>query len=116
MATTSDWFYNRIMSELETAKSKAESRLDGWVALSVAVVATFMALCNIKDGNIVQGMAQAQAHAVSKWSQYQSKSTKQNLAESSADSLDALKLTAPASALHVAPPAPPSIPSPPAPS
>ena len=91
------------MSELEDVvadaiEKKPEPRLDGWIALSVAIVATFMALCNIKDGNIVQAMGQAQAHAVSKWSQYQSKSTKQNLAESSADSLDALKLTAPVSA------------------
>lgn len=91
------------MSELEDVvadaiEKKSEPRLDGWIALTVAIVATFMALCNIKDGNIVQAMAQAQAHAVSKWSQYQSKSTKQNLAESSADSLSALMLTAPASA------------------
>lgn len=31
----------------------AESRLNGFIALFVAVVATFMALCNVKDGNVV---------------------------------------------------------------
>ena len=88
------------MSELqdvvsEVVEKKPESSLDGWIALTVAIVATFMALCNIKDGNIVQAMAQAQAHAVSKWSQYQSKSTKENLAQSAADTLDVALLTAP---------------------
>ena len=58
-----------------------DDRLGSWIAICVALSATFMAVCNIKDGNIVQAMGQAQAHSVSKWSQYQSKSTKQNLAE-----------------------------------
>jgi len=39
----------------------------------VAVAATFMALCNVKDGNIVQAMAQAQANSVDAWAYYQAK-------------------------------------------
>lgn len=31
-----------------------ESRFNGYIALFVAVVATFMALCSVKDGNVVQ--------------------------------------------------------------
>ena len=46
-----------------------------------------MALCNVKDGNIVQAMAQAQANSVDAWSYYQAKSTKQNLAEGMVDQL-----------------------------
>ncbi len=57
------------------------------IAVLVALSATFMALCNVKDGNIVQGMMQAQANAVDTWSMYQSKSTKQHLAESMVDNL-----------------------------
>jgi hypothetical protein len=53
----------------------------------VAVVATFMALCNVKDGNVVQAMQQSQAKAIDQWSYYQSKSTKQHIAENSADML-----------------------------
>jgi chromosome segregation ATPase len=63
-------------------KEKPTSRLDSAIAICVAVVATFMAISNIKDGNIVQAMAQKQAKSVSTWSQYQAKSTKQNLAQS----------------------------------
>ena len=65
----------------------AESRFNGFIALFVAVVATFMALCNVKDGNVVQAMQQSQAKTVDQWAYYQSKSTKQHIAENSADML-----------------------------
>jgi hypothetical protein len=62
-----------------------DSRLNNLIAALVAVTATFMALCNIKDGNVTQAMAQAQAGSIDQWSYYQSKSTKQNLAEAMLD-------------------------------
>ena len=65
----------------------AESRFNGYIALFVAVVATFMALCNVKDGNVVQAMQQSQAKAVDQWAYYQSKSTKQHIAENFSDML-----------------------------
>jgi hypothetical protein len=65
----------------------ADSRLNGFIALFVAVVATFMALCNVKDGNVVQAMQQSQAKAVDQWAYYQSKSTKQHIAANSAEML-----------------------------
>jgi len=58
-----------------------DSRLNSTIAILVALAATFMALGNIKDGNIGQAMAQAQSQAVDSWSFYQAKSTKENLAE-----------------------------------
>jgi hypothetical protein len=63
------------------------SHINTIVAFSVAITATFTALCNVKDGNIVQGMAQAQANGVDAWSYYQAKSTKQYVAESVLDQL-----------------------------
>ena len=63
------------------------SGLNTTVATLVAVAATFVALCNVKDGNIVQAMAQAQANSVDAWSYYQAKSTKQNIAEGMVDQL-----------------------------
>ncbi|HEX3695014.1 MAG TPA: DUF4337 domain-containing protein [Polyangia bacterium] len=81
------------MSELADAISESieksrESRLNAIVALSVAVTATITALCNVKDGNIVQAMAQAQASAVDTWAYYQAKGTKQIVAESAHDQLE----------------------------
>ena len=80
------------MSELaEVASQAAEKgggdRMNSIIALMVAVIATFMALCNVKDGNIVQAMAQDQASAIDEWALYQAKGTKLNLAESVLDQL-----------------------------
>jgi hypothetical protein len=63
------------------------SNLNSVVAITVAITATFTALCNVKDGNIVQAMQQAQASAVDAWSYYQAKGTKLNIAESALDTL-----------------------------
>lgn len=80
----------------EVQDHAGDSRFNGFIALFVAVVATFMALCNVKDGNVVQAMQQSQAHAVDQWAYYQSKSTKQHIAENSADLLRAVLESAPA--------------------
>ncbi len=66
---------------IETGGSGEASRLNSIIALLVALTATVMAICNIKDGNIVQGMAQAQAKGVDAWSYYQAKSTKQHISD-----------------------------------
>lgn len=71
----------------ETLEQAPASRLNGWIAALVALCATFMALCNVKDGNVVQAMQQAQAQAVDQWSYFQSKSTKQHIAENAAEML-----------------------------
>jgi hypothetical protein len=72
-----------------------DSFLNGIIAALVAVTATFMALCNVKDGNVVQAMQQAQAGAVDQWSYYQAKGTKQHIAENTAELLEIQKATAP---------------------
>jgi chromosome segregation ATPase len=75
-----------VSEAVENAQERSD-HLNSVIAVLVAVIATFMALCNVKDGNIVQAMAQAQAKNVDAWSYYQAKSTKQNLAESVLDQL-----------------------------
>ena len=80
------------MSELaetigEAVERGGGDRLNAAIALMVAVTATFMALCNVKDGNVVQAMEQDQASAVDQWSLYQAKGMKMNLAESTLDEL-----------------------------
>ncbi|MEA2236924.1 MAG: hypothetical protein QOC81_1648 [Thermoanaerobaculia bacterium] len=71
----------------EAVEHGAESRFNSIIALLVAIAATFMALCNVKDGNIVQAMQQAQSNGVDQWSYYQAKGMKLNLAESVLDQL-----------------------------
>ncbi len=80
---------SEIADTVAEAVEKADgSRINTIVAISVAITATFMALCNVKDGNIVQAMAQEQASAVDAWAYYQSKSTKENMAQSALDQLE----------------------------
>src|SRR5438552_3866179 len=79
----------------EAIERGRESRFNGVVAALVAVTATCMALGNVKDGNIVQAMQQAQASAIDAWSYYQAKSTKQHLAESSSEQLAVQRDTLP---------------------
>lgn len=67
------------------AEPESEGPLNNIIAVLVALTATFMALCNIKDGNITQAMQQAQAGTVDQWAYYQAKGTKQNLAEAMLD-------------------------------
>jgi hypothetical protein len=73
----------------------ADARLNSLVAMLVAVAATFVALANVKDGNIVQAMSQAQSHAVDAWTYYQAKGVKENLAEASAEQLAVQRDTTP---------------------
>ena len=73
----------------ESVERGRESKLNGLIALFVAVVATFVALCNVKDGNVVQAMQQSQAKSIDMWAYYQSKSTKQNIAENTAETFKA---------------------------
>src|SRR3954464_9996707 len=65
----------------QPAEDAGKSKINSRVALFVAITATFMALCNVKDGNVVQAMSQAQAHSIDAWSYFQAKSTKQAIAE-----------------------------------
>ena len=71
----------------EAVEQSGKSKINSRVALFVAITATFMALCNVKDGNIVQAMSQAQAHALNSWSYFEAKSTKQSIAENSLELL-----------------------------
>jgi hypothetical protein len=71
----------------DAVEQAREARMNGLIAVLVACTATFVALCNVKDQNIVQAMTQAQANSVDAWSYYQSKSTKQHLAEAMIDQL-----------------------------
>ena len=77
----------------DTIEQSGKNNINAMVSIFVALTATFMALCNVKDGNIVQAMSQAQAHAIDAWSYFQAKSTKQSIAENSLQLIRLQKLT-----------------------
>jgi hypothetical protein len=81
---------SEISEQVQEVVEKAgeeRSRLNTVVAMSVALSATFMAVSNVKGGNVDQAMAKTQVEIVDTWSYFQAKSTKQNLVEAAADQL-----------------------------
>lgn len=74
---------------LEAAKSgesddSAFSRfrkLNQCVAITVALLATFMGICKVKDDNIVQSMQQAQANKLDHWNFYQARNIREEVAK-----------------------------------
>lgn len=68
--------------EIEVSAEAKDKRLNRNVAITVVVLSVFAGLCNIKDGNIVQAMEQAQAQSIDTWNEYQATKTKRHLAES----------------------------------
>ncbi|MEO5493152.1 MAG: DUF4337 domain-containing protein [Sphingomonas sp.] len=67
--------------EIDVSAEAKDKRLNSRVAITVVILSVFMGLCGIKDGNVVQAMAQAQALSVDKWNEYQAARTKQHIAE-----------------------------------
>lgn len=57
------------------------NHLNTWVAITVAILATFMGVCKVKDDNIVQAMQQAQADKLDHWAYYQARNIRAEVAE-----------------------------------
>ena len=68
--------------EQTRANEAAESRLGSWVAITVALLATFLGVCKVKDDNLVQAMQQAQADKLDHWSFYQARNLREEVAKS----------------------------------
>jgi len=84
--------------EVEVSAEAKDKRLNRMVAVTVVMLSIFMALCNIKDGNIVQAMQQAQADSVDAWNEYQATKIKLHVSETSRDQFALLPQTPAASA------------------
>jgi hypothetical protein len=67
--------------DIEIDAEAKDKRLNRMVALTVVVMSIFMGLSPVKDGNIVQAMAQAQSNAVDRWGEYQATRTKLHIDE-----------------------------------
>ena len=77
---------NDLRQSAEEA-SESKSFLNATVAVTIAVIATFMGLCKVKDDNICQAMQQAQAKSIDQWSYYQASNTQAKDAYGFADQM-----------------------------
>jgi hypothetical protein len=73
----------------ETAAKKPRAHLNTMVAISVALLATFMGICKVKDDNIVQAMQQAQADKIDNYSWYQARNIREEVAKATVAQLTA---------------------------
>src|SRR5436190_24374185 len=78
----------------ELAHAKHTRKLNTLVAISVALLATFMGICKVKDDNIVQGMQQAQADKIDNYSWYQARNIREEIAKSTVAELKVLQASA----------------------
>lgn len=78
------------------AKEAREERLNAVVAVTVAILATFLGICKVKDDNIVQAMQQAQVDKLDYWAYYQARTIRADVAEQAATQLELTRAAAPA--------------------
>ncbi len=80
------------------AEEKKDSKLNSWVAIAVAFLATFVAICTVAERGIVKQMAYQQAQSLDNWNYYQSRTIRGLVAQSSADTfvIEATVATGPA--------------------
>jgi hypothetical protein len=78
------------------------ARLNAVVAITVALLATFLGICKVKDDNIVQAMQQAQADKIDHWGFYQARNIRQLVAETAVAQLQAAKAGQPSAAASAA--------------
>src|SRR5438874_4557488 len=73
---------------------KARARLNTMVAISVALLATFMGIRKVKDDNIVQAMQQAQADKIDNYAWYQARNIREEVANATLAQLKAAQASA----------------------
>ena len=90
------------MEVVETAQNARKTRQSAWlnpaVAVTVALLATFLGICKVKDDNIVRDMQQAQANKLDHWQFYQARNIREEIAKSTLTQLQLQALSAPAAA------------------
>lgn len=72
------------MDAVEKARNQSEDRtkrLNMVIAITVALLASFLGVCKVKDDNIVQSMQQMQANKLDHWAYYQARNIREEVAK-----------------------------------
>jgi hypothetical protein len=86
---------NEAGGDSDAARDHVRARLNARVAVTVALLATFLGVCKVKDDNIVQAMQQAQADRLDHWNFYQARNIRQEVATASVTQLKLAAAAAP---------------------
>src|SRR5215510_3931435 len=82
--------------QMDASRDSDHSRLNSRVAITVALLATFLGVCKVKDDNIVQAMQQAQADRLDHWNFYQARNIREEVANAALAQLKLATAAAPA--------------------
>src|SRR5882672_12625506 len=74
--------------DTDALRDRERVRLNSRVAITIALLATFLGVCKVKDDNIVQAMQQAQADKLDHWNFYQARNIRQELAAATVAQLE----------------------------
>jgi hypothetical protein len=77
----------RQEQESELVADRAKLKLNAVVAITIAILATFMGLCRIKDENIVLEMQRVQSSRLDAWNFYQARNIREDIYRTTADVL-----------------------------
>lgn len=75
------------MATDDSAKERSENLLDSLVGISVVFLATFLGICNVKDGNVVQQMQLKQGERNNLWAWYQARNIRVAVYEGTSEEL-----------------------------
>lgn len=96
--------FESVEAEAEEGSGhQRNARLNAAVAVTVAILATFLGICNVKDDNIVQAMQAAQAEKLDLWNFYQARNIREEVANATAEQLKLAAATAAQLKLALAP-------------
>jgi hypothetical protein len=76
-----------VTSDDDAPADARRGALNSRVAITVALLATFLGIMKVKDDNIVQGMQQAQVAKLDAWQFYQARNLREEIAKSSLQQL-----------------------------
>ena len=95
---------NSASEDTSAHRDRKAVRLSNSVAITVALIATFLGVCTVKDGNIVQAMQQAQADKLDHWNFYQARNIRQEIAQAELTQLSLSRSSQPAAGATAAQP------------
>jgi hypothetical protein len=87
---------NDCADDPAAVRDRSRAQLNSYVAITVALLATFLGICKVKDDNIVQAMQQAEADRVDHWNFYQARNIREEVGRAELVQLQLAAVAAPA--------------------
>jgi hypothetical protein len=84
---------SRATTEDEAERQK--ERLNSLIAVTIALLATFLGLCQVTAGNVAQAMAKAESERVNGWAWYQARNIREEVMKATAVQMETMARAAP---------------------